>query len=106
MHKNTPKISGTPKALNPKMFFWLYSWQALSPFMGYGGALVESMPFDRKVVGSNPTVADTYGPWTSPSLAIARWCFGVKLSNSIRAVLGAPLSSSRLKMRYRNKQNE
>ena len=34
--------------------------------MGRGGALVESMPFARRVVGSNPALAAMYGPWTSP----------------------------------------
>ena len=31
--------------------------------VGRGGALVESMPFDRRVVGSNPALAETFGPW-------------------------------------------
>ena len=36
-----------------------------------GGTLVESMPFDRRVVGSNPALAAMYGPWASPSLTVA-----------------------------------
>ena len=30
--------------------------------VGHGGALVETMPFDRRVVGSNPALAVTHGP--------------------------------------------
>ena len=29
------------------------------------------MPFDRRVIGSNPTLAATQGPWASPSLTVA-----------------------------------
>jgi len=34
--------------------------------MGRGGALVETMTFNRRVVGSTPALAATYGPWASP----------------------------------------
>src|SRR6218665_1292777 len=39
--------------------------------VGHGGTLVESMPFDRRVVGSNPALAATLGPLASPSLTVA-----------------------------------
>src|SRR6218665_1713286 len=60
------------------------------------GSLVESTPFVRRVVSSNPALATTEGPWASPSLAVACGASGVKLRHSIRAVWGAPLSSSGL----------
>jgi len=28
-----------------------------------GGSIVDSWPFARRVVGSNPALAATYGPW-------------------------------------------
>ena len=34
-----------------------------------GDSLVDLGPFVRKVAGSNPALAATYGPWVSPSLA-------------------------------------
>src|SRR6218665_2378078 len=42
-------------------FFYNY----LLIFVGRGGTLVDSMPFDRKVVGLN-----CQGPWASPSLTV------------------------------------
>ena len=39
--------------------------------VGRGGVLVESLPFDRRVAGSNSALAATQGPWASPSLAVA-----------------------------------
>ena len=36
-----------------------------------GGSLVESIPVERRIVGSNPALAPTYGPWASSSLAVA-----------------------------------
>ena len=33
--------------------------------MGRGGALVESLPFNRRVVGSNPVLATTKGSWAA-----------------------------------------
>ena|SRR6218665_990860 len=38
---------------------------------GRSGTLEDSTPFVRKVAGSNPALAVMYGPWASPSLAIA-----------------------------------
>ena len=40
-------------------------------FVGRGGALVETMTFNRRVVGSTPALAATQGPWASPLLAVA-----------------------------------
>jgi len=47
-------------------------------FMGRGGALIESMPFDRRVASSNIALAATQGPWASPSL--------IQLSVALRRV--------------------
>jgi len=57
--------------------------------------LVESMPFERRVVGSNPASrhVGTLGKSLTRSCL---WHFGVKLRHSIRAVSGAFLSSSGL----------
>jgi len=57
--------------------------------VGHGDSLVDSVPFVRRVAGSNPDLAAT-----SPSLASCLWCFGMQLRQSICAVLGAHLSSS------------
>src|SRR6218665_3442624 len=40
-----------------------------TPFAGRGGALVESTPFDRMVVGSNPALTATYGIWVSSRIS-------------------------------------
>jgi len=34
--------------------------------LGRGGALVDSKPFDRRIMGLNPALAATWGPWVSP----------------------------------------
>ena len=39
--------------------------------MGRGGALVETMTFNRRVVGSTPALAAMQGPWASPLPAVA-----------------------------------
>jgi len=39
--------------------------------VGRGGALVEMMTFNRRVVGSTPALAVTEGPWASPLPAVA-----------------------------------
>ena len=39
--------------------------------VGRGGALVEMMTFNQRVVGSTPALAATYGPWASPLPAVA-----------------------------------
>src|SRR6218665_3543897 len=39
--------------------------------VGHGCALVESIAFNRKVVGSTPALAATCGPWASPLSAVA-----------------------------------
>src|SRR6218665_2191347 len=46
--------------------------------VGHGGTLVESMPFDRRVMGSNPAL----GPWASPSLTVACGASACKLRHS------------------------
>ena len=51
--------------------------------VGFGGALVESMPFDRKVVGSNPALAAMQRPWVTPSLAVACSALVCKLRHSV-----------------------
>ena len=40
-------------------------------YVGRGGALVESVTFDQRVVSLNPALAITWGPWASPSLTVA-----------------------------------
>ena len=40
-------------------------------FVGRGGALAETMTFNRRVVGSIPALAATQGPWESPLTAVA-----------------------------------
>ena len=47
----------------PKQTWWR--------LVGCGGALVETMTFNRRVVGSNPALAATWGPWASPLPAVA-----------------------------------
>ena len=39
--------------------------------VGRDGALVEAITFNRRVVGSTPTLAVTQGPWASPLPAVA-----------------------------------
>ena len=41
------------------------------PVVGRGGALFESMTFNRRVVGSTPALAATWGPRTSPLPTVA-----------------------------------
>ena len=55
--------------------------------MGRGGALVETMTFNRRVVGSTPGLAATWdlGQVFYLQLPVR---FGVKLRYSIRAVVG------------------
>src|SRR6218665_210299 len=55
--------------LDPPVF--LFKPLQCSLIVGRGGALVESIPFDRRVVGWNPALAATLGPSASPSLAVA-----------------------------------
>jgi len=40
-------------------------------WLGHGGALVESIAFNRRVVGSTPALAAMQGPWASPLPAVA-----------------------------------
>src|SRR6218665_2271850 len=39
--------------------------------MGHGGALVESIAFNQRVVGSTPALAAMLGPWASPLPTVA-----------------------------------
>ena len=54
-------------------------------YVGRGGAMVDTMNFNRRVVGSNPTLAAMQGPWQVLYLQLPVR-FGVKLRYSIRAV--------------------
>ena len=74
--------------------------------VGLGGSLVESIPVDRRVVGSNPCLAVGTLDKSFPHSYMYLWRFGVKLRHNIRAVSGAPLVIVDLKRRYRNIQNE
>jgi len=40
-------------------------------YVGRSGPLENSMPFIRRVAGSNTTLASTQRPWANPSLAVA-----------------------------------
>ena len=76
-------------------------------FVGRGGTLVESMPLDRKVVGSNPVLAPRQESWASTSLTVACSASACKLRHSSnccgRERLWVVVD---LKRRYRNIQNE
>ena len=56
--------------------------------VGRGGGLKieESKPFDRRVEGSNPALAGTYGPWASPSLTVACSASATKFTHTVIAV--------------------
>jgi len=56
--------------------------------VGRGGALVETMTFNRRVVGSTPALATMQGPLASPYLQLPVR-IGVQLRYSIRAVVGS-----------------
>ena len=74
--------------------------------VGRGGALVELMTFNRRVVGSTPALAATYGPWASPLLTVAcvlRWETPIQYPCCSRERLWVVVD---LKGRYRNRQNE
>ena len=45
--------------------------------MERGGSLVDSSSLVRTVMGSNPALAATQGPWASPSQAGRLWRFFV-----------------------------
>src|SRR6218665_3959555 len=51
--------------------------------VGHGGALVETAPFDRRVVCSNPALAAMKGPWASLSLTVACSASVCKLQHSV-----------------------
>src|SRR6218665_630145 len=70
---------------NP-MDIWLSIYYVL--FVGRSGALVETMTFNRRVVGSTPALAATWGSWASP-LSVVACALRVKLRYSIRAVVGS-----------------
>ena len=63
---------------------------------GVCGALVESTPFVQRVMGSTPALAATLGTLGKSFTHSCLWRFGTKFRHSIRAVSGAPLSSSGL----------
>ena len=60
--------------------------QIKTTFVERGGALVESMTFNRRAVGSTPAHVGTLGKSFTYSCLHVR--FGVKLRYSIRAVAG------------------
>ena len=57
--------------------------------VGRGGALVETMTFNRRVVGSTPALAATYRDLGQVLYLQLPVRFGVKLRYSIRAVVGS-----------------
>ena len=54
-------VNGDPRGVN----FHVKEFWPRPINVGRGGALVESKPLDRRVVGSNPALAATLGPWAS-----------------------------------------
>src|SRR6218665_315964 len=80
----------------------LKAFLSRSPFVGRGDALVESIPFDRRVVGSKPALASTYGPWASPSLTVACRASACILRHSPLLWSGALQKGSCCEKRYRN----
>jgi len=78
--------------------------------VGRGGALVETMTFNRRVVGATPALAATYTRTLGKSFIYI--ClhvrFGVELRYSIRAVYSRERLGvvEDLKGRYRNGRNE
>jgi len=56
--------------------------------MGHGGALVDSIAFNRKVVGSTPALAAMYTDLGQVLYLQLPVRFGVKLRYNIRAVVG------------------
>ena len=78
--------------------------------MGRGGALVESILFNRRAMGSNHALFATQGPWASPLLAIAcgasAWNSGtVSVLSRERFWVGLVVDLKR-RLGYRNGQNE
>src|SRR6218665_1204110 len=75
--------------------------------VGHGGALVETMTFNRRIVGSTPVLIATKGPFASPLLTVV--C-ALRRETPIQYPCpqsGADLSIVEdLKGRYRNGQNE
>src|SRR6218665_2072383 len=63
-------ISERDRGLCKQMMKFALDTYGLSAHEGRGGASVESMPFDHRVVGSNPALATTKGPWASPSFTV------------------------------------
>ena len=62
--------------------------------MGYGGTLIESLPLDRKVVGSNPALAATPGTLGKSFVYSCLQRFGVYTPTQDQLLWsGAPLSS-------------
>jgi len=62
----------------------------------HGGVLVESKPFNRRVVGFQSRSNRHAGTLGKSLTCSCLWRFGVKLKHSIRAVSGALLSSGGL----------
>ena len=83
----------------------VFTWACIC-IAGHGGAFVETMTFNRRVVGSTPALAATQGPWASPLPAVAS---GLRRETSKQY----PCCSRErfwvvedLKGRYRNGRNE
>ena len=87
---------------------WLVTaqWNCDYNFVGCGGSLVDSSPFVRRVVGSNPTLGTMLGPWASPSLAVV--CGALAWSSDTVSVLWRERlwGVVDLKRRYWNRMNE
>ena len=72
-------------------------WGGCGDVMGLGGALVESMTFDQRVAGSNPSIVATWCPWASPSLVVVCSASAWKLRHSAVSIVVVGSASERLR---------
>src|SRR6218665_655268 len=71
--------------------------------VGRGGPLVESAPFERRVVVLNSALPAMYGLWASPSPTVDCSASACKLRNTVNKLLsGALLKGSCREKRYEN----
>ena len=72
------------------VFIYAWAFKNKTAIGSRGGALVESMPFDRRVVGSNPALAAMLRPWQVIHLQLS-YAFRRVNSNTVSiAVVGCP----------------
>src|SRR6218665_398790 len=86
---NSPFRSQKPRQDRPIIDILLIQHERQSLAVGHGGALVESIAFNRRVVGSTPALAAPYRDLVQFLYLQLPVRFGVKLRYSIRAVVGS-----------------